>query len=78
MANTETSIDASKSQEIQQGVAFLGLLNWIIESRKLSLNQLGKRIGFSRSYLSKIQSGQLLPSENFILACEKFLGGQQQ
>lgn len=44
------------------------------EGRKLTQSQLGDSSGYSKSYVSKVESGAVVPSEAFALKCDLALG----
>ncbi|MDT0344551.1 helix-turn-helix domain-containing protein [Streptomyces litchfieldiae] len=44
------------------------------EGRKLTQKHLGKATGYSESYVSKVEAGAVLPSEQFMCGCDKAFG----
>ncbi|MDT0306215.1 helix-turn-helix transcriptional regulator [Streptomyces sp. DSM 44917] len=44
------------------------------ENRKLTQRHLARAAGYSESYVSKVESGTVLPSEKFVAACDTSFG----
>ncbi|RMI38485.1 helix-turn-helix domain-containing protein [Streptomyces triticirhizae] len=44
------------------------------EGRRLSQSQLGTAVGYSKSYVSKVEVGAIIPSEKFAKGCDLVLG----
>ncbi|MCS0637041.1 helix-turn-helix transcriptional regulator [Streptomyces sp. LP05-1] len=43
-------------------------------ARKLTMKQLGKVAGYSESYVSKVEAGKMVPSEQFAVGCDRAFG----
>jgi transcriptional regulator with XRE-family HTH domain len=75
-----TGSDMAKKQlrearlNVPQGGALGEDVRRVREARGISQSGLGGATGYSKSYVSKVESGSVFPSERFVKGCDKAFG----
>lgn len=65
---------ATKLKPPKQGASFGADIRRVREARRISQEALGRATGYSKSYVSKVEAGTVVPSQKFVSACDKVFG----